>query len=94
MKTYILTALGCLFWLAPLLLALSFFQRFGFSEDGVGFNYDSLPLLGIPLSMIGLTLILARAARRRLLPGSVIVGSSSLAFIAAFFWSGIWAQGV
>lgn len=94
MKTYVLSALGCLFWLAPLLLALSFFQRFGFYEDGFGFNYDSLPLIGIPFSMIGLTLILARAARRRPLPGSLIVGSSSLAFIAAFFWCGIWAQGV
>ena len=94
MKTYILSVLGCMFWLAPLILATSLFWRFGFYEESFGFDYDSLPLLGIPLSMIGLTLILARVARRRPLPGIVIVGCSSLAFIAAFFWLGIWGKGV
>jgi len=94
MKTYILSALGCIFWLAPLVVAASLFWRFGFYEDGFGFNYDSLPLLGIPLVMIGLTLILTRMARRQPLPGIVIVGSSSLAFCAAFFWFAIWGKGV
>lgn len=94
MKAYILSALGCTFWFAPLVLATSLFWRFGFYEDGFGFNYDSLPLLGIPLSMIGLTLILTSAASRRPLSGVVIVGCSSLAFIAAFIWLGIWGQGV
>lgn len=94
MKTYILTALGCVFWLVSLSLATGVFWEYGFYEDGFGFNYDSLPLLGIPLLMIGFTLIIARAARYRQLPVVVIVGSSSAAFAAAFFWLGIWTKGV
>jgi hypothetical protein len=70
------------------------FTRYGFYEDGFGFNYDSLPLLGIPVSMIGLTLFLAHLANRRPLPRILILGSSSLSFVAAFCWVAIMTQGV
>jgi hypothetical protein len=70
------------------------FWRHGFYEEGFGFYYDSLPLLGIPLLMIGLTIILTRAASHRPLPGIVIVAWSSLAFIAVYCWLGIWGRGV
>jgi hypothetical protein len=94
MRTYILSALGCVFWLVPLILATSLFWQYGFYEDGFGFNYDSLPLLGIPVSMTGLTLLLARFARHRPLPGIVPVGASLLAFCAAIFWLATWGKGV
>ena len=94
MRVIILTALGCLFWLMPLAAAVSVFRRYGLYQDGFGFNYDSLPLLGIPASMIGLTLLLAYLSNRRPLPGILIVGSSSLSFVAAFCWVAIMTQGV
>jgi hypothetical protein len=94
MRTYILTAFGLIFWLAPLVLATAMFWQHGFYEEGFGFYYDSLPLLGVPLLMIGLTIILTRVASQRPLPGIVIVACSSLAFIAAYCWLGIWGRGV
>lgn len=94
MTTYRLSAVGLIFWLAMLALSTALFWRHGLYEDGFGFYYDSLPLLGIPLLMIGLTVLLARAASQRPLPRIVIVGCSSLAFIAACCWLGIWGQGV
>jgi len=94
MKVVLLTALGCIFWLFPLAAAVSLFWRFGVYEDGFGFNYDSLWLLGLPICMIAATLLLGYRAKRRPLPGVVIVGSSALAFVAAFCWLGVWGQGV
>jgi len=70
------------------------FRRYGFYEEGLGFNYDSLPLFGIPVLMIGATLFLGYLANRKPLPGILIVGSSSLSFLAAFCWVAIMTQGV
>lgn len=44
--------------------------------------------------MIGLTVALGQPARTRPLPGVVIVGSSTIAFVAAFCWLGIFFKGV
>lgn len=94
MKVMALTVAGCIFWLVPLVAAIRLFWQLGFYEDGFGFNYESLPLLGIPIFMIATTLVLARLASRRPLPGIATVVSSSIAVVAAFFWLGVWGQGV
>ena len=94
MGAFILPALCCRFWLVPLAQAVRIFWRFGFYQEDYGFNIDSLPLLGIPLVMIGLTVALGQPARTRPLPGVVIVGSSTIAFVAAFCWLGIFFKGV
>ena len=94
MKIVVFTALGCLFWLIPLAAATRIFWRIGFYEHGFGFNYDSLPLIGLPICMIAVTLLLAYRAKRRPLSGVAIVASCSLAFVVAFCWLGIWGQGV
>lgn len=93
MKRNILTALGCLFWSYPLALAIRDLWRFGIYEENFGFNYDLLPLLGIPAGMIGLTLGLSHLAKNGTVFGSLIA-SSALAFIAALLWVGIWGQSV
>jgi uncharacterized membrane protein len=93
MRAFILSALGCLFWLVPLAQAASVLSQFGFYQDSHGFNTDSLPLLGIPLMMICLTVALCHLARTRPLPGVVIVASSTIAFVAAYCWLAIWSKG-
>jgi hypothetical protein len=93
-RAYILPALGCLFWLVPLVQAIRIFWRYGFYQDDYVFNTDSLPLLGIPLIMIGLAVALGYLARTRPLPGVVIVGLSTITFVAAYCWLGILFKGV
>lgn len=70
------------------------FEKYGFYEEGFGFIYDSLPLLGIPCAMITLTLVLGLAAKRERLSKSHIVVSSVVAALSAIWWLSIWGQGV
>jgi hypothetical protein len=93
MRTYVLVALGCGFWLLQLapLLTLTLLHGtpengFGFHYEGFGFSYELLLLFAIPLLMLALTMVLGWLAMRGKLAGTMIAASSVLAVFAAFSW--------
>jgi hypothetical protein len=95
MKTNILIALGCAFWLLPLtgLVTLTLIHGtpengYGFHYEGRGFSYDLLVLFTIPLVMLALTILLGWLAKRGGLTATAIATSSVLAVFASFSWCG------
>jgi hypothetical protein len=101
MKTFILVALGCAFWLFPLTLIVLLAIKlgtpqdwYGFYYEGYGFSYASVLLFGTPLLMIALTTLLGWLARRGRLAGKTIVASSVLAVLATFAWCATFYSGV
>jgi hypothetical protein len=94
MKLLLLTTLGCIFWLLPFAAAVHPSVRYGFYEDGFGFNYDSLPLLGIPILMTCLTLLLAYLAKHRRLHRIAFAASSSIPAVAVVYWLALWGKGI
>jgi hypothetical protein len=78
---YALVALGCLFWLYPFCVAAGAALRFGVRADTV-------LMAGLPLGMIGLTVLtgwLVDRNRHRGI-GVIVVPASMLAAIAAYIW--------
>jgi hypothetical protein len=93
MRTNAFVAIGTLCWLLPFAAAAWLVQKYGLHEQGVGMA-DSLPLLGIPLSMIALTVALGWLANRHRLSSYAIPIASAASFFAAIWWLAIWGRGV
>lgn len=93
MKTRILVAVGCAFWLLPLTWLLTMTLAHGTPENGYGFHYQGsgfsyalLLLFKIPLFMLALTTWLGWLARRGSLTETMTVTSSVLAVLAGVLW--------
>lgn len=85
---YALVALGCLFWLYPFWIGANLALRFGVTADIVW-------LAGLPLGMIGITLLagwLIDRNRHRGI-GVIVVPASILAVMAGYVWLVIVGQG-
>ncbi len=93
MKTHILVALGCAFWLLPLagLGAMTLVHGtpengYGFHYEGSDFGYDLLLLFAIPLVMLALTTFLGWLHGRGRLTEAMTATSSVLAVFATVSW--------
>jgi hypothetical protein len=94
MKIFVLATIGCAFWLALLSLAISRIAKFGVYERGFGYDYDLVPLLGIPVLLMIATVTLAVFAARAKFSTPVIVAASVASGLGLFIWIAIWGKSI
>jgi di/tricarboxylate transporter len=91
LRIYVPVALACAFWLLPLTAAVWLGQKYGFYEEGLE-SADSVPLLGIPIFMIALTVALGWLAKRQRLTGLALSMASAAALLGPLLVSDLGAR--
>ena len=82
-----IVALGCLFWMLPLAGAVARVKTYGFYQDAAW-------LLAIPVAMIVVTIGAGLVPPAHRAFGAALAAGTIAAFLAAFFWLGVWGASV